>query len=261
MFYLKNHGAVIYTASDAIDYPHGFSTRSGGVSTLSHLASMNFTASTGDSEENVAENYRIFLSALGLEPSSRVSSHQIHSAKVRYVTEADRGREFDDCDGFVTDRSGIALVVKTADCVPILLADSKAGVIAAVHAGWRGTVNGIAPVAIDEMVKLGATLENIRVAVGPCIHACCFEVQQDFVDAVTAIRGKAFADAHIQRRGEGRFADLLSMNVALLNEAGIAPEQIDAHADCTCCTPMLYHSHRATHGKRGVMAAAIGIAN
>ena len=260
MFYLNHHGTMIYAASDAIRVPHGFSTRSGGVSTAEHLASMNFTTSTGDSGENVAENYRIFLSALGLEPSSRVSSHQIHSAKVRNVTEADRGREFDDCDGFVTDRPGVTLVVKTADCVPILLADADAGVIAAVHAGWRGTVNGIAPVAVAEMLRLGATLEKIRVAIGPCIHACCFEVQQDFVDAVTAIRGEAFAEAYIQRRGEGRFADLLRMNTALLLEAGLSPSQIDLSADCTCCAPMLYHSHRATRGKRGVMAAAIGMA-
>ena len=89
MFYLKHRGVLIYSVTDAIRCPHGFSTRSGGVSTLEHLATMNFTTSTGDSEENVAENYRIFLSALGLDPASRVSSHQIHSTKVRYVTEAD----------------------------------------------------------------------------------------------------------------------------------------------------------------------------
>lgn len=259
MFYLKNHGPMIFSASDAITVPHGFSTRSGGVSTLDHLASMNFTTTTGDSKANVAENYRIFLSALGLDPTSRVSSHQIHSAKVRYVTESDGGKVFDDCDGFVTDRPGITLIVKSADCVPILFADSKKGVIAAVHAGWRGTVGGIAAVAVSEMLKLGASIENIRIAIGPCIHDCCFEVQRDFVDAVTAIRGFAFADAHIHPRGSSYFADLVSMNVALLTEAGIATEQIAISADCTCCAPYIYHSHRATEGKRGVMAAAIGM--
>jgi YfiH family protein len=259
MFYLKHRGALIYSVTDATRFPHGFSTRSGGVSTLEHLATMNFTTSTGDSEENVSENYRIFLSALGLDPASRISSHQIHSAKVRYVTEADRGRVFDDCDGFVTDRPGVALIVKTADCVPILLADNEAGVIAAVHAGWRGTVGAIAPIAANEMVKLGASLENIRIAIGPCIHDCCFEVQQDFVDAVSDIRGKAFANAHIHRRGASRYADLVGMNVDLLEAAGIQRGQIDVAADCTCCAPFLYHSHRATHGKRGVMAAGIGL--
>ena len=259
MFYLKNHGALIYAASDAIAVPHGFSTRAGGVSTLDHVATMNFTVTTGDSEANVAENYRIFLSALGLEPASRVSAHQIHSARVRYVTEADRGRVSDDCDGFVTDRPGVTLVVKTADCVPILLADADAGVIAAVHAGWRGTVGGIAPNAVSEMLRLGASLENICIAIGACIHDCCFEVQSDFVDAVTAARGEVFAEAHIRRKGSARYADLVSMNCALLAEAGIAPSQIDIAADCTCCAPFLYHSHRATQGKRGTMAAVIGI--
>lgn len=259
MFYLKNHGAVIYAASDAIGYPHGFSTRTGGVSTAAHVATMNFTTSTGDSEANVAENYRIFLSALGLKSDSRVSSHQIHSAKIRYVTEADRGKAFEDCDGFVTDRKGVSLVVKTADCVPILLADETAGVIAAVHAGWRGTVGGIAANAVSKMLELGATVKNIRVAIGACIHSCCFEVQSDFVEAVAALRGMDFADAHIARR-EGRLcADLVSMNLSVLAEAGILPEQIDVSADCTCCAPYLYHSHRATQGKRGVMAAVIGM--
>lgn len=259
MFYLKNHGALIYNVSDSLTVPHGFSTRAGGVSTLEHVASMNFTTTTGDSEANVAENYRIFLSALGLEPDSRVSAHQIHSARVRYVTEADRGRGFDDCDGFVTDRPGVTLVVKTADCVPILLADARAGVIAAVHAGWRGTVAGIAPNAVSEMLRLGANLRSIRVAIGACIHDCCFEVQGDFVEAVAAARGDAFADAHILRRGDARYADLVGMNCALLAEAGIAPSQIDIAADCTCCAPFLYHSHRATRGRRGTMASAIGI--
>ena len=248
MFYLKHRGALIYSVTDSTRFPHGFSTRSGGVSTLEHLATMNFTTSTGDSEENVSENYRIFLSALGLDPASRISSHQIHSAKVRYVTEADRCRVFDDCDGFVTDRKGVALIVKTADCVPILLADQQAGVVAALHAGWRGTVNGIATVGVEEMLRLGARLENIRVAIGACIHKCCFEVQQDFVDAVTAIKGAEFANTHIHQR-EGRLhADLVSMNCAILEDAGIARCQIDVSADCTCCAPELYHSHRATKG-------------
>lgn len=114
--------------STMIGIPHGFSTRQGGVSTLEHLASMNFTLSTGDSEENVAKNYEIFLSSLGLDPESRVSASQIHSTRVRYVTEADRGRVFDDCDGFVTDRKNVTLIVKSADCLPILMADEKAGV-------------------------------------------------------------------------------------------------------------------------------------
>lgn len=246
--------------SSLLTLPHGFSTRAGGVSLLPHLASMNFTTSTGDSEENVAKNYAILLSALGLEPESRVSASQIHSTRVRYVTEADRGRVFDDCDGFVTDRKGVTLIAKTADCVPILMEDAVAGVIGAVHAGWRGSVGGIAPNAVAEMVKLGATLENIRVAIGACIHPCCYEVQADFVDAVSALRGESFAKAHIHAREGSLYADLPSMNYALLTRAGIKSESIDISRDCTCCRSELYHSHRHTRGHRGVMAAAIGMA-
>lgn len=248
-----------YFTSPLLTVPHGFSTRMGGVSTLEHLASMNFTTSTGDSEDNVAKNYEIFLSSLGLEPESRVSASQIHSTRIRYVTEADRGRIFDDCDGFVTDRVGVTLIAKTADCVPILMADAKAGVVGAVHAGWRGTVGGIAQNCVREMIMLGATLGNIRIAIGACIHDCCFEVKSDFIEAVTTLRGEEFAQTHIYRR-EGRFyADLVRMNRTLLLDAGIADESIDRSPDCTCCHPDLYHSHRHTHGRRGAMAAAIAL--
>lgn len=259
MFNLTQQGRVVYALSDTLGVPHGFSTRLGGVTELPHAASMNFTTSTGDSETNVVENYRIFLSALGLDFEGRVSSHQIHSAKVRYVTEADRGRAFEDCDGFVTDRKGVVLIVKTADCVPILLADAHAGVIGAVHAGWRGTVNEIAANAVEEMVRLGALRENIRVAIGACIHECCFEVKQDFVDAVTAIRGKDFAARHIHPKDNGLYADLVGMNQEILQNARISAEQIDIFEACTCCAPETYHSHRATKGQRGTMAAAIGL--
>lgn len=251
--------ATGYFTSSLISLPHGFSTRMGGVSTLDHLASMNFTTSTGDSEENVAKNYEIFLSGLGLAPESRVSAVQIHSNKVRYVTEADRGRVFEQCDGFVTDQKGVTLVVKTADCVPILMADERAGVIAAVHAGWRGTVDGIVVSALAEMVRRGAELERIRVAIGACIHDCCFEVQRDFIEAVTKCRSEDFANEHIRCR-EGRyFADLVGMNHALLMKVGVLPDAVDLSPDCTCCHPRLYHSHRFTKGRRGTMAAAIAL--
>ncbi len=259
MFRYNQQDAPLFGASDLISQPHGFSTRHGGVSTLPHVASLNFTDSTGDSPENIVENYRIFLSALGLDPAGRISSHQIHSARVRYVTEADAGRVFDDCDGFVTDRPGISLVVKTADCVPILLCDEAAGVIAAIHAGWRGTVQNIVGAAVAEMVAHGASPQRAVAVIGPCIHDCCFRVQDDFVEAVAAARGAGFAAAHIHRVAAGIYADLVGMNLALLLEAGLAPDRIDVAPHCTCCDPARYHSHRATHGLRGVMAAAIGL--
>ncbi len=259
MIYHEKPGAPGYFTSELLTVPHGFSTRRGGVSTLPYLSSLNFTVSTGDSNENVVENYNRFLTALGLPPDSRVSASQTHSSVVRQVTEADRGRVFDDCDGFCTACPGVTLIVKSADCVPILFADADAGVIGAVHAGWKGTVNGIAPHCVAEMVKLGASVERIRVAVGACIHECCYEVKADFVETVTALRGAAFADRHILSREGRRYADLAGMNCALLTEAGISAEAIEASPDCTCCYPALYHSHRATGGRRGVMAAAIAL--
>lgn len=261
MIYHERPGAPGYFTSELLTVPHGFSTRKGGVSTLPYLSSMNFTVSTGDSNENVAENYRRFLTELGLPPDSRVSASQTHSAVVRPVGEADRGRVFDDCDGFCTACPDVTLIVKSADCVPILFADADAGVIGAVHAGWKGTVGGIAPRCVAEMVKLGASVSRIRAAVGACIHACCYEVRGDFVERVAALRGAAFADRYILSRAGRRYADLAAMNRALLVEAGLSAEAIESSPDCTCCRPALYHSHRATGGRRGVMAAAIALKN
>jgi YfiH family protein len=188
-----------------------------------------------------------------------VCTPQIHSSIVRYVTEENVGEGSTrdvpyECDGFVTDRAGVTLLVRVADCVPILLAGRKADgspVAGAVHAGWRGTVSGIGEVAIKMMRELGA--EDISCAVGPSIHSCCYQVGEDFVRSVTEMRGEDFARRHIKNM----HADLQKMNLEILLAAGA--KRVDILDECTNCKPYLYHSHRATAGVRGTMGAVIGI--
>ncbi len=250
----RKTGELPILVSDNIIFSHGFSTREGGVSHGNGLDTLDL--GMGD-EKDVMENRRRFASALGSDISNMFSAKQIHSNIVKTVTKDDLGRHFE-CDGFVTSEKGLLLTVKVADCVPILLSD-ESGVIAAVHAGWRGTVSGIAVNAVKKMLSLGASAENIKAAIGPCIHSCCYEVDVPFVCAVKeAEYGKELLPFIVPAEKEGKFyADLTEMNRHLLISAGVKKENINICPVCTCCESEKYFSHRASHGKRGLMMGGI----
>ena len=190
MRFVTAPNGVCYVRSTHIACPHGFSTRIGGVSDLPHTASLNLTYGRGDSDAVVLANLARFAEAVGVS-GDVVSLPQVHGTAVRIVDEADRGMGYQrpadgTCDGYVTAAPGVALGVKTADCVPILLADEAAGVIGALHAGWRGTVAGIASVGVEKMIELGADPSRIVAAIGPSIGVCCYAVGDDFAEAVAA---------------------------------------------------------------------------
>ena len=249
---------------------HGFSTRAGGVSTLAHTASMNVARGHGDPDEIVQQNIGILARSVSggeWEQSRVVYAHQIHSARIRRISEADAGCGVtlpagEDGDGFISDTPGILLMISVADCTPILFSarrEDGSPIVCAIHAGWRGTVAGIGAEAIRQITEMGGLLSTVRCAVGPAIRDCCYEVQMDFVHAVADTRGQDFADAHILRRDGKLFADVPGMNETLLLQAGLCKEQIDRCPFCTACAPDRFHSHRASHGLRGAMGALIGI--
>lgn len=246
---------------------HGFSTREGGVSRLEHTKTMNLSFGLGDEDLVVLENMKILCANAGVSYDGLVGSPQFHSSVVRVVgvEDAHEGIEKENkkaSDGFVTDCKGMSLIVRMADCTPILLVGQKedaSPVVGAVHAGWRGTVCNIGGKAVYEMISLGAKKASIKVAIGQCIHSCCFEVKEDFVEAVTKEAGAVFAKRFIEERQGRLYCDLVAMNVSLLLEAGISEKNIDICPECTACKPLEFHSHRATGGKRGTMGAIIGI--
>lgn len=240
-----------------IGVPHGFSTRFGGVSRGQGLETLNLS-SNGNAEE-VTENRNRFAAALGSTPTRMFSAQQIHSATVATVTSADLGRDFS-CDGFVTAERGLLLTVKTADCVPILLCDETAGVIAAVHAGWRGTVAGIACEAVRAMTALGASPSRIVAAIGPCIHRECYEVDAPFLAAVKEQNEALTAFVTPLPHKEGHYlADLVAMNRDLLLSAGLNEGNLYVCGFCTACASEVFFSHRASGGKRGLMMAGISL--
>ena len=263
MFHKRNH--IVY--SDHLlqsGVSHGFATRTGGVSVIPEVASMSLAPLLGDSPDNVSRNIGLLASYAGLESYPVIYGSQVHSAEVLTVTAEDVKipHEERQLDGYVTDVPGIALMVKSADCLPILFSGSKVDgspVIGATHAGWKGTVCGIAAVAVEKMVILGAIRDTIRVAIGPSIHECCFEVKEDFIESVISYTDDGFARRHIREKDGSYFASLQDMNIEILGSAGISREMIDVSADCTAHMPHVYHSHRATGGKRGVGGGIIGI--
>ncbi len=247
-------------SSSLLRTPHGFATRMGGISTLPHLSSLNLGYDVGDDNETVNQNRaRFFTAALDtpIAASDVISARQIHSASVAYVTASDLLRDEICLDGLVTDQRQLPLFVKTADCCPLLFHDPQNGVIAATHAGWRGTVLKIAVETVRVMCEHGARLPEIRCAIGPCIHHCCYEVGEDFVSAVREALPESLASLTLTRV-DGRFhADLPALNRALLLRCGLDPEHVEILPHCTCCHPKTFFSHRASHGKRGLGGGVI----
>lgn len=266
---IKDSGAKQYLLSNLLISPHAFSTRQGGVSVLEHTSSLNLAYDRGDDEKTVLSNLEIFGESAGFVPHSVISLPQIHSTQIYKVTRKNAGEGYyiregiRQGDGYITCEKGITLGVKSADCVPILFEGCESGrvkCIGAVHAGWRGSVSKIAPKCVEMMCcEFGISPENIRVAIGPCIHKCCFEVGEDFLSEYYGLLGKDFGEKFITASGiEGKyFCDLVSLNISLLENVGVKRENIDVVDMCTCCNPHLFYSHRYSKGNRGTHLSVI----
>jgi YfiH family protein len=235
---------------------HLFTTRFGGVSTGA-CESLNLGINRGDKPENVRENYRRLAKIIGCDRF--VFANQRHTANILHVTSRNvRNDVFDPADyvadGLVTNEKNIALVVFTADCVPVLLEGEN--VIAAVHAGWRGTSLGIAAKAVREM---GCRPDGIKAYIGPSIGSCCYETDKDVPEAMTALMGGEalpFIKPSVDRP-EKFYVDLKNLNRRQLELAGVKSENIEVSKECTHCLHEKYWSHRYTKGVRGSMCGVI----
>ncbi len=241
---------------------HLFSTRNGGVS-QGDCATMNLSFNRNDKSENVLENYNRLCSAVGIDTSNLVLSQQTHTNNVITVTKEHCGTgvekpSFSDVDGLVTNTPGVALVTQYADCTPLLFCDPKKKVIATSHAGWRGTVKLIGEVTVQKMVnEFGCNREDIIAGIGPCIGQCCYEVDDPVYSEFEKLSFLNLGDIFIKKENGKYMLNLVEANRRILINAGILPQNIDASDICTCCNCKDLHSHRATAGKRGNLAAII----
>ncbi|MBX5467610.1 MAG: peptidoglycan editing factor PgeF [Firmicutes bacterium] len=233
----------------------GVSTRRGGVST-SPYASLNWSYAVGDDPERVAENRRRALGALGLNPAQLAVAGQVHGAALARVGASEAGgRPVPGVDGLYTSEAGTAVAVAVADCVPVLLAAPDHGWVAAVHAGWRGTAQGIARRAVEALVAEGVPASAIWAAIGPSIGPCCYEVDAPVWEAMTAAFG---SDRMLvpNRPGHWRL-DLWLANQMALEAAGILPGHIELLGWCTACHPEWFFSYRRDGARSGRMGGFI----
>ena len=246
-------GEVKSVVYDHIPVAHGHSTRLGGVST-GEFASLNLSTSTGDSQSNVDENRTILGQALALEVVPRV--RMVHGVAVAEVFPDSSRSELPVADACITRHRGIGLSVTTADCVPLIFFCPQTGAVGVAHAGWRGTLDGIASTTVQAMTeKWGCRPDQLRVAIGPSIQRCCFEVGPEVAREFAAFDGVVSP-----RRGgvEGKFEiDLHEVNRNWLRLAGINEEHLQCCPLCTACEAELFFSHRRERGKTGRMMTVI----
>ena len=254
----KQEGALEYLVAEEIAVPHCFTTRYGGVSE-GYLSSLNIGFHRGDDPGNVAKNVGILADALPFSPEKLVLTHQVHSDIIRCVTAADAmgldTHTYPESDGLITKEPGVALMIFSADCTPILFYDAGTGAVGAVHAGWRGTASGIAAKCVEKMQEqFGTKPEDLRCAIGPNIGLCCFETDREVPEAMLAALGPEAA-AHIRQTGEKFHLDLKAINALWLRRMGVAQIEISDH--CTACQCDRFWSHRVTRGQRGSQGAVI----
>lgn len=222
---------------------HGFFGRRGGVSTGIY-ASLNAGPGSGDRPDAVATNRARIAAAIGAPgPDALLSCHQVHGTDVIQPTAPwDRPPQ---ADAMVTDRPGLALCVLTADCAPLLMADPVAGVIAAVHAGWKGALAGVAEAALDAMVARGADPGRIAAAIGPCIQVESYEVGPEFRDRF--LDGAPWSDALFHPgKGDRWHFDLPGFLRNRLVRAGVGAVECVGPDTCTACDDY-FSNRRRTH--------------
>jgi len=228
---------------------------------------LNLAGFNEDTAENIYENRRRFLSLLEGE-WTLASCWQMHSADVRVVRQIDDTRQPEKalgetvyCDALTTAMPGILVGVKTADCVPVMLADARTGACAAVHAGWRGTASSIVARTLERMAaEFGTQAGTVSAAIGPAANACCYEVGGDVIEAFHQKFSNA-ADLFTETRDGHALVDLQRANREQLIAAGVPLEQIYTAPLCTMCRTDLFFSYRREkrmHGRVGRLMSVIG---
>ena len=230
--------------STALNVPHGFLGRRGGMST-GCVAGLNCGLGSSDDGAAVSENRRLALEAVA-PGAALVSAYQVHSADVFTVDSpiADDARPR--ADALVTDRPGLALAIVTADCAPVLLADVKAGVIGAAHAGWKGALGGVTDATVAAMVRLGARRDRISAVIGPCIARSSYEVDDGFRARFCAddpANERFFIDSRRPCHGQFDLEAYVAHRIAAAGVGRVIATGLDTYADDV----RFYSFRRATH--------------
>lgn len=226
-----------------------FSPRAGGRS-APPFDSLNLGGAVGDSPHAVQENRRRFFAALGLADDRIAYAEQVHGSDVRICAEPGRAPA---CDGLVTNRPGLTLAIKVADCAVVLLADPDVPCIGAFHAGWRGAIGGITGRAMHALLSVDADPGRLLVYVSPCISVDRFEVGPEVASR--------FPAEYVKQRPEWRreHVDLRGFLRDQLRAEGVRDDHIEVDSRCTVSSPEQFFSHRASNGRTGRHLGIISI--
>lgn len=253
-------GLLRFTNWNALPVKHAFSTRIGGVS-RKEFAAMNLGFNRGDEDDAVAENYRRFAEAVKVPLMQLTAGAQDHNIHVRRVTMENAGvgvwkaADMESIDGLVTDVPELPLIIYCSDCVPLYFYDPEHHAIGISHAGWRGTVNGMAKATIEKMqAEFNTDPAVLLAAIGPSIGPESFEVDLPCAEEFLALPEHDF----VVDDGNGKFhVDLWECNRRFMLQSGMKPENITVGGVCSVKESDLIFSHRVTKGKRGSNAGVL----
>ena len=235
---------------------HGFLGRRGGKSTGAY-ASLNLSFRVGDDPQAVKDNFCDVKKAVGAHDLRIVTMKQVHGERIIEVKD-NRLKEAGEADGMITEEKGLFLGVLTADCVPILFSVRGRKLAAVAHAGWRGSLAGIAAKMIRHLKdRYEVTPSLIEAALGPAIGPCCYEIGAD-VSGPLVQRWGSLAEKCLQSRAGRQFLDLGEFNRLLLQDAGLPPEQIFKIGPCTRCAAEDFFSYRRDKEETGRQISFIG---
>ena len=238
------------------DLLHGFMGRQGGQS-VGAYAGLNVSYRVGDDPKAVSQNVCDMNLAVGIHDGRIVTMKQVHGDDLIEVKETNV-KEAGEADGMVTDARNTFLGVLTADCVPILFLARQQKIVAVVHAGWRGTLKGIAGKTVKLFLESYSVLPSeLEVALGPSIDACCYEIGRDVAQPLIE-HWAELATSSIENRDHQSYLDLRNLNRAILHRAGIPQSQIFRVGPCTSCAKAEFFSYRRERKETGRQISFIG---
>jgi YfiH family protein len=256
--------ALVCTPLEEKGFVNGFSTRMGGISPMPDGA-LNLAGFHEDKAENILENRRRFLK---LFPGnwSLAGCWQMHGLDVRVVNSVEEARPAENtlgetvyCDAIVSHAANVLAAVKTADCVPILVGDSRTGAFAAIHAGWRGTLAGITTFALDRLSdEYESRPDDLDVAIGPAASVCCYEVGSEVIESFRTRFAESDSLLVPTREGHARI-DLVKANHSQLVAAGVSTDHIYTAPLCTMCHTNLFFSYRREKNLYGMVGRLMSV--
>ncbi|MDP9130342.1 MAG: peptidoglycan editing factor PgeF [Candidatus Binatota bacterium] len=235
---------------------HGFTGRRGGKS-VGRYAGLNVSYRVGDDIKVVSQNVCDLKLAIGIHDGKIVTMQQVHGDNLIEVTDK-KMKEAGEADGMVTAENGVYLGVLTADCVPLLFIAPKQRLAAAVHAGWRGTLAGIAAKAVEFFSRrYGVGAGDLEVALGPSIGVCCYEVNDDVATPLMKKWGALTTPSIAMKDGKPHI-NLSRLNRDILRAAGVPGTQLFQIGPCTRCAAEEFFSYRREGGETGRQIAVVG---